>query len=167
MTGTGEIVNGTVHIHAVMAIAGDQAVAGHSTTQKTGPSSPAPTPSPAEAPASVDVLGLRRAAEQSLNRGQADPIAVSCAKSSAANDRPRRRSSPPSPEHSGERARHHRVALRRPRRAPHIGADRSSGAAASSGRRRRPRAGHLATYSGRPAGCGGRDQGVRSSEQAC
>jgi predicted DNA-binding protein with PD1-like motif len=29
MTGTGEIANGTVHIHAVMAIEGDQAVAGH------------------------------------------------------------------------------------------------------------------------------------------
>jgi hypothetical protein len=29
MTGTGEIINGTVHIHAVMAIAGDQAAAGH------------------------------------------------------------------------------------------------------------------------------------------
>ncbi|MGH3800273.1 MAG: PCC domain-containing protein [Pseudonocardiaceae bacterium] len=29
MTGTGEITNGTVHIHAVMAIEGDQAVAGH------------------------------------------------------------------------------------------------------------------------------------------
>lgn len=29
ITGTGEITNGTVHIHAVMAIEGDQAVAGH------------------------------------------------------------------------------------------------------------------------------------------
>lgn len=29
MTGTGEIANGTVHIHAVMAVEGDQAVAGH------------------------------------------------------------------------------------------------------------------------------------------
>ena len=29
MTGTGEIINGTVHIHAVMAVEGDQAVAGH------------------------------------------------------------------------------------------------------------------------------------------
>jgi uncharacterized protein len=29
MTGTGEITNGTVHIHAVMAIEGDQALAGH------------------------------------------------------------------------------------------------------------------------------------------
>lgn len=29
MTGTGEITNGTVHVHAVMAIEGDQAVAGH------------------------------------------------------------------------------------------------------------------------------------------
>lgn len=29
MTGTGEITGGTVHIHAVMAIEGDQAVAGH------------------------------------------------------------------------------------------------------------------------------------------
>jgi predicted DNA-binding protein with PD1-like motif len=29
MTGTGEITNGTVRIHAVMAIEGDQAVAGH------------------------------------------------------------------------------------------------------------------------------------------
>jgi uncharacterized protein len=29
MTGTGEITNGTVHIHAVMAVEGDQAVAGH------------------------------------------------------------------------------------------------------------------------------------------
>jgi predicted DNA-binding protein with PD1-like motif len=29
MTGTGEITNGTVHIHAVMAIEGDHAVAGH------------------------------------------------------------------------------------------------------------------------------------------
>ena len=29
MTGTGEITDGTVHIHAVMAIEGDQAVAGH------------------------------------------------------------------------------------------------------------------------------------------
>ena len=29
MTGTGEITNGTVHIHAVMAIESDQAVAGH------------------------------------------------------------------------------------------------------------------------------------------
>lgn len=29
MTGTGEITNGAVHIHAVMAIEGDQALAGH------------------------------------------------------------------------------------------------------------------------------------------
>lgn len=29
MTGTGEITNGTVHIHAVMATEGDHAVAGH------------------------------------------------------------------------------------------------------------------------------------------
>jgi uncharacterized protein len=29
MTGTGEITNGTVHIHAVMAVEGDQSVAGH------------------------------------------------------------------------------------------------------------------------------------------
>jgi uncharacterized protein len=29
MTGSGEIVNGAVHIHAVMAIEGDHAVAGH------------------------------------------------------------------------------------------------------------------------------------------
>ncbi|MGH3854354.1 MAG: PCC domain-containing protein [Pseudonocardiaceae bacterium] len=29
MTGTGEITDGTVHIHAVMAVEGDQAVAGH------------------------------------------------------------------------------------------------------------------------------------------
>jgi predicted DNA-binding protein with PD1-like motif len=29
MAGTGEITNGTVHIHAVMATEGDQAVAGH------------------------------------------------------------------------------------------------------------------------------------------
>ena len=29
MTGTGEITDGSVHIHAVMAIEGDQAVAGH------------------------------------------------------------------------------------------------------------------------------------------
>jgi uncharacterized protein len=29
MTGTGEITNGMVHIHAVMAVEGDQAVAGH------------------------------------------------------------------------------------------------------------------------------------------
>jgi hypothetical protein len=29
MTGAEEITNGTVHIHAVMAIEGDQAVAGH------------------------------------------------------------------------------------------------------------------------------------------
>lgn len=29
MTGTGEITNGAVHIHAVMAIEGDKAVAGH------------------------------------------------------------------------------------------------------------------------------------------
>ena len=29
MTGTGEITNGMVHIHAVMAIEGDQALAGH------------------------------------------------------------------------------------------------------------------------------------------
>jgi uncharacterized protein len=29
MTGTGEITNGTVHIHVVMAVEGDQAVAGH------------------------------------------------------------------------------------------------------------------------------------------
>lgn len=29
MTGTGEIADGTVHIHAVMAVEGDQAVAGH------------------------------------------------------------------------------------------------------------------------------------------
>ncbi|HWR46561.1 MAG TPA: DUF296 domain-containing protein [Pseudonocardiaceae bacterium] len=29
MTGTGEITNGTVHVHAVMAVEGDQAVAGH------------------------------------------------------------------------------------------------------------------------------------------
>ncbi|MGH3672316.1 MAG: hypothetical protein ACRDSH_17055 [Pseudonocardiaceae bacterium] len=29
MTGTGEITNGTVHIHPVMSIESDQAVAGH------------------------------------------------------------------------------------------------------------------------------------------
>jgi uncharacterized protein len=29
MTGTGEITNGAVHIHAIMAIEGDQAVTGH------------------------------------------------------------------------------------------------------------------------------------------
>ncbi|MGH3718194.1 MAG: PCC domain-containing protein [Pseudonocardiaceae bacterium] len=29
MTGTGEITGGTVHIHAVMAVEGDHAVAGH------------------------------------------------------------------------------------------------------------------------------------------
>jgi predicted DNA-binding protein with PD1-like motif len=29
MSGTGEIVNGSVHIHAVMAIEGDKGVAGH------------------------------------------------------------------------------------------------------------------------------------------
>lgn len=29
MTGTGEIVDGTVHIHAVMAVEGDKAVSGH------------------------------------------------------------------------------------------------------------------------------------------
>lgn len=29
MTGTGEIVDGTVHIHAVMAVEGDRAIAGH------------------------------------------------------------------------------------------------------------------------------------------
>ncbi len=29
MSGTGEIVNGTVHIHAVMAVEGDKAVSGH------------------------------------------------------------------------------------------------------------------------------------------
>ncbi|MGH3673381.1 MAG: PCC domain-containing protein [Pseudonocardiaceae bacterium] len=29
MTGTGEITNGAVHIHSVMAIEGDRAVAGH------------------------------------------------------------------------------------------------------------------------------------------
>lgn len=29
MSGTGEIVNGEVHIHAVMAVAGDRAVSGH------------------------------------------------------------------------------------------------------------------------------------------
>ncbi|MGH3546751.1 MAG: PCC domain-containing protein, partial [Pseudonocardiaceae bacterium] len=29
LTGSGEIINGTVHIHAVMAVEGDQAVAGH------------------------------------------------------------------------------------------------------------------------------------------
>ena len=29
MTGTGEITDGMVHIHAVMAIEGDQAIAGH------------------------------------------------------------------------------------------------------------------------------------------
>lgn len=29
MSGTGEIVNGVVHIHAVMAVQGDRAVAGH------------------------------------------------------------------------------------------------------------------------------------------
>jgi len=29
MSGTGEIVNGTVHVHAVMAVAGDKAVSGH------------------------------------------------------------------------------------------------------------------------------------------
>ncbi|MDQ3761746.1 MAG: DNA-binding protein [Actinomycetota bacterium] len=29
MTGTGEIINGTVHIHAVLAVEGDQAVADH------------------------------------------------------------------------------------------------------------------------------------------
>lgn len=29
MSGTGEIVNGTVHVHAVMAVAGDTAVSGH------------------------------------------------------------------------------------------------------------------------------------------
>ncbi len=29
MSGTGEIVDGTVHVHAVMAVAGDRAIAGH------------------------------------------------------------------------------------------------------------------------------------------
>ena len=29
MSGTGEIVNGTVHIHAVMAVEGDKALSGH------------------------------------------------------------------------------------------------------------------------------------------
>jgi predicted DNA-binding protein with PD1-like motif len=29
MTGSGEVVNGTVHIHAVMAVEGDRAIAGH------------------------------------------------------------------------------------------------------------------------------------------
>lgn len=29
MSGTGEIVNGSVHIHAIMAIEGDKGVAGH------------------------------------------------------------------------------------------------------------------------------------------
>jgi predicted DNA-binding protein with PD1-like motif len=29
MTGTGEITDGTVHIHAVMALEGDRAIAGH------------------------------------------------------------------------------------------------------------------------------------------
>jgi predicted DNA-binding protein with PD1-like motif len=29
MSGTGEIVNGTVHVHAVMAVAGDTAISGH------------------------------------------------------------------------------------------------------------------------------------------
>jgi predicted DNA-binding protein with PD1-like motif len=29
MISSGEIANGTVHIHAVMAIEGDQAIAGH------------------------------------------------------------------------------------------------------------------------------------------
>lgn len=29
MSGTGEIVDGTVHIHAVMAVEGDRAVSGH------------------------------------------------------------------------------------------------------------------------------------------
>jgi uncharacterized protein len=29
MTGTGEIVGGTVHIHAVMAVEGDRGIAGH------------------------------------------------------------------------------------------------------------------------------------------
>ena len=29
MTGTGEIVDGTVHVHAVMAVEGDRAIGGH------------------------------------------------------------------------------------------------------------------------------------------
>lgn len=29
MSGTGEIVNGTVHVHAVMAVEGDRAISGH------------------------------------------------------------------------------------------------------------------------------------------
>jgi uncharacterized protein len=29
MSGTGEIVNGTIHVHAVMAVEGDKAISGH------------------------------------------------------------------------------------------------------------------------------------------
>ncbi len=36
MSGTGEIVNGTVHIHAVMAVEGDKALSGHLHRAKIG-----------------------------------------------------------------------------------------------------------------------------------
>ncbi|MGB6161601.1 MAG: DUF296 domain-containing protein [Pseudonocardiaceae bacterium] len=36
MTGTGKITNGAVHIHAVMAVEGDQAVAGHLHREEIG-----------------------------------------------------------------------------------------------------------------------------------
>jgi predicted DNA-binding protein with PD1-like motif len=29
MSGTGEIVDGTIHVHAVMAVEGDRAISGH------------------------------------------------------------------------------------------------------------------------------------------
>jgi predicted DNA-binding protein with PD1-like motif len=36
MTGTGEITDGTVHIHAVMAVEGDRAISGHLHSAQVG-----------------------------------------------------------------------------------------------------------------------------------
>ncbi len=36
MSGTGEIIDGTVHVHAVMAVEGDRAVSGHLHRAKVG-----------------------------------------------------------------------------------------------------------------------------------
>jgi predicted DNA-binding protein with PD1-like motif len=43
MTATGEIIDGKPHIHAVMAIQGDRAAAGHLIGRTSAPLSPTPT----------------------------------------------------------------------------------------------------------------------------
>jgi uncharacterized protein len=43
MTATDEIIDGKPHIHALMAVHGDRAIAGHLQRRKSTPLSPAPT----------------------------------------------------------------------------------------------------------------------------